>query len=211
MTNREVIHDFFRLFDKIDYIRPESIPGIELYMDQVTTFMDRELANMKRTDAEKILTKTMINNYTKSGLLPPPEKKKYSRDHMFALIFIYYMKDFLSIADIKKVMNPVTDAYFHASTGTLGMEDIYREVFSLEHVEFQQLMKDVLRQLGRSKNTFQDAPESERENLQLFALFCMLGFDVYIKKMMMTYLIDHVDLRVTPEGGTDGDSEEAAG
>ena len=194
MTNRDVIHQFFSQFDTIDYIRPEEIPGIELYMDQVTTFMDRELANMKRDPDEKILTKTMINNYTKSGLLPPPEKKKYSRDHLFALIFIYYMKDFMSISDIKKVMNPVTDRYFHSSPDNLGLEDIYKEVFSLEHVEFQQLMKDVLRQLGRSKNTFQNAPEDERENLQLFALFCMLGFDVYIKKMMMTYLIDHVDL-----------------
>ncbi len=202
MTNRDVIHQFFSQFDTIDYIRPEEIPGIELYMDQVTTFMDRELANMKRDPDEKILTKTMINNYTKSGLLPPPEKKKYSRDHLFALIFIYYMKDFMSISDIKKVMNPVTDRYFHSSPDNLGLEDIYKEVFSLEHVEFQQLMKDVLRQLGRSKNTFQNAPEDERENLQLFALFCMLGFDVYIKKMMMTYLIDHVDLSRSDEKET---------
>ena len=202
MTNRDVIHQFFSQFDTIDYIRPEEIPGIELYMDQVTTFMDRELANMKRDPDEKILTKTMINNYSKSGLLPPPEKKKYSRDHLFALIFIYYMKDFMSISDIKKVMNPVTDRYFHSSPDNLGLEDIYKEVFSLEHVEFQQLMKDVLRQLGRSKNTFQNAPEDERENLQLFALFCMLGFDVYIKKMMMTYLIDHVDLSRSDEKET---------
>ena len=202
MTNRDVIHQFFSQFDTIDYIRPEEIPGIELYMDQVTTFMDRELANMKRDPDEKILTKTMINNYTKSGLLPPPEQKKYSRDHLFALIFIYYMKDFMSISDIKKVMNPVTDRYFHSSPDNLGLEDIYKEVFSLEHVEFQQLMKDVLRQLGRSKNTFQNAPEDERENLQLFALFCMLGFDVYIKKMMMTYLIDHVDLSRSDEKET---------
>ena len=71
----------------MDYIKPEDLPNIDLYMDQVTTFMDARLASCKRSDDDKILTKTMINNYTKNNLLPPPEKKKYSKEHMFLLIF----------------------------------------------------------------------------------------------------------------------------
>lgn len=58
-----------------DYITPEDVPSIELYMDQVTTFMDKQLENTKRFDSDKTLTKTMINNYTKNNLLPSPEKK----------------------------------------------------------------------------------------------------------------------------------------
>ena len=65
-----------------DYITPEDVPSIELYMDQVTTFMDKQLENTKRFDSDKTLTKTMINNYTKNNLLPPPVKKKYSKEHM---------------------------------------------------------------------------------------------------------------------------------
>ena len=52
-----------------DYITPEDVPSIELYMDQVTTFMDKQLENTKRFDSDKTLTKTMINNYTKNNLL----------------------------------------------------------------------------------------------------------------------------------------------
>ena len=78
--------DYLRsLLDKIkniDYIKPEDIPNIELYMDQVTTFMDEHLESTKRYDSDKILTKTMINNYAKNDLLPPPVKKKYSKEHM---------------------------------------------------------------------------------------------------------------------------------
>ena len=76
---------------RLDYIMPEDIPDIELYMDQVIRFMDVHLQRSDRTDGEddKTLTKTMINNYTKNKILPPPEKKKYSRDHMLNLIFIY--------------------------------------------------------------------------------------------------------------------------
>ena len=46
---------------KIDYIKPEEIPNIDLYMDQVTTFMEKNLSSTKRYEEDKILTKTMIN------------------------------------------------------------------------------------------------------------------------------------------------------
>ena len=75
---------------KLDYVLPEDLPNIELYMDQVTTFMEEQLASSKRYPEDKILTKTMINNYAKNNLLPSPEKKRYSREHLLLLIFIYY-------------------------------------------------------------------------------------------------------------------------
>ena len=75
-NNEESIMDIISKLRDIDYINPEDIPNIDLYMDQVTTFMDARLASCKRSDDDKILTKTMINNYTKNNLLPPPEKKK---------------------------------------------------------------------------------------------------------------------------------------
>ena len=79
--NREIL-DLIRSIQNIDFIKPEDIPNIDLYMDQVTTFMDEHLASSKRFDDDKILTKTMINNYTKNKLIPPPQKKKYSKEHI---------------------------------------------------------------------------------------------------------------------------------
>ena len=77
---------------RIEHIRLEDIPNIDLYMDQVTTFMDKQLKNTTRNpEGDKILTKTMINNYAKNDLLPPPVKKKYSKEHIVLLIFIYYL------------------------------------------------------------------------------------------------------------------------
>ena len=67
----------------------DKLPGLELYMDQVTSFIDGQLAGSKRNEDDKLLTKTMINNYTKNDLLPPPVKKKYSKEHLLSLIFIY--------------------------------------------------------------------------------------------------------------------------
>ncbi len=83
-----------------DVIEIDDIPNIDLYMDQVTTFMDKGLAQYKRYEQDKILTKTMINNYTKAKIFPPPVKKKYSRTHLMLLIMIYHLKSILSIKDI---------------------------------------------------------------------------------------------------------------
>ena len=77
--------------DKVDLIDPSEIPDISLYMDQVTTYMDEHLKQSRRRDEDKILTKTMINNYAKNKLLPPPEKKKYAKDHIMLLILIYLL------------------------------------------------------------------------------------------------------------------------
>ena len=90
IDSQNLLESILQSLDRIDYIKPEDIPGIDLYMDQVTTFMDSHLSASRRYEDDKILTKTMINNYAKNHLLPPPEKKKYSREHMLLLIFIYY-------------------------------------------------------------------------------------------------------------------------
>ena len=130
IDSQNLLESILESLDRIDYIRPEDVPGIDLYMDQVTTFMDSQLSSSKRYEDDKILTKTMINNYAKNHLLPPPEKKKYSREHMLLLIFIYYFKNILSINDIQSLLSPLTERYFH-SDHELQLDRIYTEVFSL--------------------------------------------------------------------------------
>ena len=188
-TNKERLRDFFARLDSLDYIKPEQIPNIDLYMDQVTTFMDEHLGQSKRYEDDKVLTKTMINNYAKNNLLPPPEKKKYTKEHVLTLIFIYYFKNILSISDIQSILNPITDKYF-GKDGSYSLEDIYREVFGLEHQETQNLMKDLARKFNTSCQTFPDAAPEDAELLRNFSLICMLSYDVYVKKTIIERLID---------------------
>lgn len=100
IDNKDLLNSILDSLARIDYIKPEELPNIDLYMDQVTTFMDDRLSISKRHSEDKVLTKTMINNYAKNNLLPPPVKKKYSKEHLLTLIFIYYLKNILSIGDI---------------------------------------------------------------------------------------------------------------
>lgn len=176
---------------KIDYVKPEDIPNIDLYMDQITTFMDSQLAASKRHEGDKILTKTMINNYAKNDLLPPPEKKKYTKEHVLALIFIYYFKSILSINDIQSILNPITDKYF-GKDSEFKLEDVYKEVFGLEHDETQNLMKDLAKKFNTSRNTFANAPAEDADMLRTFSFICMLSYDVYIKKTLIEKIVDQM-------------------
>ena len=188
---KHAILDLLAKLKTIDYIRPESIPNIDLYMDQITSFMDTQLADSKRHDDDKLLTKTMINNYTKNDLLPPPNKKKYSKEHLLTLILIYYLKNILSISDIQTVLNPITDKYF-GSEGDHNMEDIYAEIFRMEEEESTKLLKVFSKKYGIAKDTFKDFPEDDQEQLQTFSLICLLSFDIYMKKRLIEKIVDDV-------------------
>ena len=79
----------------------DRMPEIELYMDQVITYMEKQLAFYRRNEQSKMLTPSMINNYVKDALLPRPDRKKYSREHLASLMMICLLKPILSIPDIQ--------------------------------------------------------------------------------------------------------------
>lgn len=187
--NKEIL-DLIRSMQNIDYISPEDIPDIDLYMDQVTTFMDEHLQSSKRFDNDKILTKTMINNYTKNNLLPPPDKKKYTKEHMLLLIFIYYFKNFLAINDIKSVLEPISAKFFQADDGR-NLDSIYKEIVSLELDNVDSQLRDIIRKLKKSNETYADVKDpGEKDILSKFAFICMLSFDVWVKKTIIENIID---------------------
>ena len=202
------IDELWKVLDNYKYIKVEDIPNIDLYMDQVTTFMDKRLRCATRNPGEdKVLTKTMINNYAKNNLLPSPEKKKYSKEHMLLLIFIFYFKNILSISDIQTLLKPMTEKYFKDDE-SFNLRDIYTEVFSLSKPEIESIRKDVKEKYDMAGNTFKDVPKEDREFLQQFSLICLLACDVFIKKAMIESMID--DMRKQEETQKHGNEKKEA-
>ena len=188
--NQEFVNSLLQRLAKLNYIKPGDVPNIDLYMDQVTTFMDEHLSDVKRYEDDKILTKTMINNYTKNDLLPPPVKKKYSKEHIYVLTFIYYLKNILSISDIQKLLNPLTDKFFNKEE-LPDLEYIYSEIYYMEKAQIASLSKDVVERTQVAKEAFLDVEnEEDKDFLQLFSLVGLLSFDVYMKKNIIESLID---------------------
>ena len=185
----DILKSILEHISDLDYIKTADIPNIELYMDQVTTFMDSQMASSKRYPDDKVLTKTMINNYAKNHLLPSPNKKKYSKEHVLMLIFIYYFKSFLSISDIQALLTPLADRYFQKEDG-LNVEDLYNEVFGMEKEQVEYLKKDLREKYQTASQSFAEAEEKDREFLTMFSFICLLSFDVYMKKQLIESIID---------------------
>ena len=192
IDTNDLLQSILASFDRIDYVKSQDIPNIDLYMDQVTTFMDKNLRKSSRyPENDKVMTKTMINNYAKNDLLPPPIKKKYSKEHVLVLIFIYYYKGILSINDIQTLLQPITTQFFQTE-GEFDITSVYDEVFGLEKEQIDALKKDVMEKYEYSTTTFEDAPEESKEFLKLFSFICLLSFDVYMKKLLIEKLVDEI-------------------
>lgn len=128
----------------------EDIPDIALYMDQVTTFMDKKLASFKRHDDDKILTKTMINNYSKANLIFPPINKKYEKEHIMILTLIYHMKQIISANDIAKLLNPIisyVDTSDEKKKTASELYKVFTEMESQQLILFGQSVDDIINNL----------------------------------------------------------------
>lgn len=191
INTKDILNSILKSIERIDYIKPGEIPNIDLYMDQVTTFMEEHLQSTKRYPEDKILTKTMINNYAKNNLLPPPVKKKYSSEHILVMIFIYYFKNILCIKDIETLLAPITEKYF-SSDSDFDITSVYEEICELQKSRITSLQKDIAKSYNHAIECFTDAPKEDLDYLQLFSFICSLSFDVYVKKQIIEKLIDQL-------------------
>ena len=191
LDSDNLIDSIMASLDRVKFIKTGDIPDISLYMDQVTAFIDERLKNTARHHgSDRLLTKTMINNYAKNDLIPPPDKKKYDKEHMPLLIFVYYFKNIMSISDIQEMLRPITERYF-GKEGDTTIASIYEEVTGIANDQLEALKEDVRKKYRVSSETFGEVQnEEEQEFLQLFSFICMLTFDVYIKKLMIEKIID---------------------
>ena len=189
------IQDWVEKMARLDYIKPDEIPNIDLYMDQVTTFMETQLAGTKRTPEDKIMTKTMINNYTKNKLLPPPEKKKYNKDHFLMLIFIYYFKSIMSISDLQEILTPLSEYCFgkrNADKEDPNLFQVYEELFRMEHDYYYQIRDNVEKLKETSEQSFKDVEGDKGDFLRKLAFITLMSHDIYIRKQMIETLVDEL-------------------
>lgn len=182
----------------LSLLKTSALPEIDLYMDQLTTLMEEKLKAQRRYPDDKILTKTMINNYTKNRLLPPPINKKYSQDHLVTLLYTYYLKNIISISDITVLLQPMIAEYWgnfrREDSEDFSMKDIYSRILQIAPTINDDYHQDLTRKLDLATRTFEGASDDsqETEYLQTFAFCALLAFDVYMKKKMIESIIDQM-------------------
>lgn len=189
MESRDSLKKQIREWIKLGFIEPKDIPSIELYMDQVTTFMDKYLAANKRTEEDKTLTKTMINNYTKNDLLPPPNKKRYSKEHLILLIYIYYLKNVISINDIQTMLTPLIDEYFDNNVPGHSLPEIYANLYELEKYQYFNVESSIIKAHQLSTKDDFSKDDAYLQKLNFLSLLC---YDIFTKRKLMEQIIDEM-------------------
>lgn len=121
-------------------IHEADIPTIDLYMDQVIQLFDATYSESLRNEEEKVLTKTMINNYAKGKLFIPIKNKKYSKDHIMMISLIYQLKGALSIKDIKSVLEPINEKI---DTEDFPLEKFYHYWVKLQQKNAQNFLEEM--------------------------------------------------------------------
>lgn len=183
MNSEELVQNVLKEVDSFNF---DDLPNIDLYMDQVTTYLNNKFSSVKRYEDDKLLTKTMINNYAKSRLLPSPEKKKYSKDHIITLAMIFFFKNLISINDVTTILTPLLENHFHNDEQPL--EEIINAF--LEYAENNDFSKPIIDELQDSSKIFDDFNVEDKDYLQTLGLISILSYDMFVRKMIVERLID---------------------
>lgn len=142
----------------------DEIPNIDLYMDQVIQLFENKFADSKRNDEEKVLTKTMINNYAKGKLIFPIKNKKYSKEHLILMSLIYQLKGALSINDIQVTLDGINKRVIKED---IEIESFYNSYLALSqknvadfNLDINERVKDVNEEVSKMED--RNAPYLEQ-------------------------------------------------
>lgn len=149
----ENIRDIIEQLELQNQITLQDIPEIDLYMDQVIQLFENKYNSTKRNDDEKILTKTMINNYAKGKLFFPIKNKKYSKEHLILISLIYQLKGALSIGDIKETLEGVNEGI---ANDNLELTDVYKSFLHLYSENVKTFDDDVNRRVEEVKRAMNE-------------------------------------------------------
>ncbi|MEG1255712.1 DUF1836 domain-containing protein [Clostridium sp.] len=189
--NTNELTELFMNLNLDEHIQLNKIPDIDLYMDQVIQLFENNLSNSKRNDTDKILTKTMINNYSKDKLLFPTKNKKYTKQHILLMILTYDLKQTLSIGDIKKIFNPMVESLSKEdhNFNIIGLYEKYLFLKEKQWKEEKLLLQNTLQSVSLLY-------ESEEENIhnndyeKLLSVILTLQNSASINKRLAEKLID---------------------
>jgi DNA-binding transcriptional MerR regulator len=144
--------------------------------------MEDKLEKFKRTEEDKILTKTMINNYTKNEIIPSPKKKKYSKEHMMLLILTYHMKQTLSMGDIHSLLSPISE--------NDDVETLYKNFLEIQLKEYNEFPKEILKKVDELETQI-SSHEDESNHLMIYSIIFFLIIQASMQKKLAETLIDN--------------------
>ena len=165
--NETSIDEIIKKLALTERVEEKDIPEIDLYMDQVIQIFEQKLSNSKRKDSDKVLTKTMINNYAKAKLLMNIKNKKYSKEHLLLMSMIYDLKVSLSISDIKDLFDNIVKKYDEDKE--YDLRSLYKLYLDINNSNYEEFLENIYKQIDCVKGIIADSEEfNEYEEKFLF-------------------------------------------
>ena len=165
--NETSIDEIIKKLALTERVEEKDIPEIDLYMDQVIQIFEQKLSNSKRKDSDKVLTKTMINNYAKAKLLMSIKNKKYSKEHLLLMSMIYDLKGSLSISDIKDLFDNIVKKYDEDKE--YDLRNLYKLYLNITNSNYEDFLGNIDKQIKCVKGIIDDSEEfNEYEEKFLF-------------------------------------------
>lgn len=172
-----------------------EFPEMELYMDQAANFMNQKLNVYKKDPKDQVITKTMIGNYVKHKLLPRPQNKKYCKDHLILLTFIYYLKSTFQMDDIEKLMKPIVDNYNSEFDEKISIGGVYESVANLQEEKRKKLLADTVQDIYNIKDSNNKLDLADDDILEMFMLIVDLSMKADFQKFLAQRLMDEYFLK----------------
>lgn len=172
------IVELLKEIGQLDDIEIADIPMLDLYMDQVITLFEMKLEEGKRYEKDKLLTKTMINNYVKDKLLMPAKNKRYTPEHLIMMALIYHLKQTLSMNDIKLLL---TQTVYKEEVDLFALYDQFLQVKKQDQLQVEKAVDEKLQGL--------DLKQSDEMDIMMMVL--SLTNSANIHKRLAEKLIDN--------------------
>ena len=138
--NKELLENIIEKESQKSSLVSKDIPDLDLYMDQIMTLFETHLANNKKNEEDKLLTKTMINNYSKAKVITPVKGKKYTKEQIIQMLIIYQLKNNLSIQEIKELLTPI----YESDTDLSLLYDHFIDITQVMNHQLQKLIQQIL-------------------------------------------------------------------
>lgn len=190
MRYEEFVKQTVEEFVKGGVIAGNDFPDMELYMDQAVLFINKHLNVYKKEAKDQVMTKTMVANYSKHHLIPRPQSKKYTKDHLILLTLIFYLKGTFQMEEIQTLMEPLVDNYNSEFDEKFDFLMIYENILNLYHQEQKNLLSEVTDDIDRIKKNLDDAEIADDDTTELFMLIANLAMKANAQKFLAQKLMN---------------------
>lgn len=195
MRYEEFLNQVMDKYAKTGLLLPDEMPEVELYMDQVVSLLNKELAVYKEKEQD-VFTKSMVSNYVKHKVLPKPENKKYNKEHMVILNMIFQLKSIFQMDEMKVLFKSFVENHESILEEQYDMEGLYDSLLRNRDKEILQMTNHIHEDIEYVKAVMEEMGTSDDDAHEIMGVILILAiqsnaYRLMARKLLNEYFIDN--------------------